>query len=65
MANEKQISIRLPEEFLTRATELIDVIKDEPEYRYVPRLGVSFALRLAIEKGLAELEGEYFEDDDG
>ena len=64
MANEKQISIRLPEELFERAKDLVDVIKEEPAYRYVPRIGTSFVLRLAIERGLAELEGEYFEEVD-
>ena len=62
MANEKQISIRLPEEMLDRAKELVDVIQDDPAYKYVPRVGVSFVLRLAMEKGLAELESEYFDE---
>ncbi len=62
MANEKQISIRLPEEILDRAKELVDVIQDDPAYKYVPRVGTSFVLRLAMERGLEQLEGEYFEE---
>ena len=64
MANDKQISLRLPQEFFDRAEGLVDVIQDEPEYRYVPRLGTSFVLRLAIERGLDALEDEYDSSDD-
>ena len=59
MQNDQQISIRLPQDFLDRAEGLVEALKDEPEYRYVPRLGQSFVLRLAMERGLEQLEAEY------
>ena len=65
MQNDQQISIRLPQEFLDRAEGLVDALQDEPEYRYVPRLGQSFVLRLAMERGLDSLESEFLEDVEG
>ena len=59
MQNDQQISIRLPQDFLDRAEGLVEALIDEPEYRYVPRLGQSFVLRLAMERGLEQLEAEY------
>lgn len=64
MANERQISIRLPQEIIDRAEGLVEAITDESAYRYVPRVGLSFVLRLAMEQGLDSLEAEYLEDDE-
>lgn len=57
--SDKQVSIRLPQDFVKRAEKLAKTLKDAPEYRYVPRVGLSFVLKLAIEKGLGDLEEQH------
>ncbi len=58
MANDKLMSIRLPQDFVDRAEALVESLQQDPTYRYVSRLGTSFVLRLAIEHGLDQLEAE-------
>ncbi len=64
MPNDKLMSLRLPQDFVDRAEALVESLHQEPEFKYVPRLGTSFVLRLAIERGLEHLEVEHFEGDE-
>ena len=59
MINDRQTSLRLPTDLLDRAEALVAAVKADPQYRYVPRMGSAFVLRLAIEAGLDALEARY------
>ena len=56
---EKQVAIRLPEDWLKRIEELIPKVGANPEYEAFGKAKRSTVLRLAIAKGLKELEAEY------
>ena len=59
MINDRQTSIRLPTDLLDRAEALVAAVKADPKFKYVPRMGSAFVLRLAIEAGLDVLEARY------
>jgi hypothetical protein len=56
---EKQIAIRLPEEWLRRVENLIPQVQANPEFEAFGKAKRSTVLRLAIAKGLQQLEAEY------
>jgi len=58
MPTEKQVSIRLPESALARAEALVDVLAALPEYQAF-RVERAVVLRIAVLRGLAELEREH------
>lgn len=58
MANqETQVSIRLPNDLLERASSLVESLRGNPD-NVLLGLNRSTVLRLAIAKGLAQLESE-------
>jgi len=58
MTNEKQLSLRLPVDLVDRADALLPVLERLPTYRAF-RLERSTVLRLALIRGLEELEREH------
>jgi hypothetical protein len=58
MPTEKQVSIRLPESALARAEALVDVLAALPEHQAF-RIERAVVLRIAVLRGLAELEREH------
>lgn len=58
MPNEEQVAIRLPKDFLDRATALTTKMADDGELRAwrITRMAV---LRVALQRGLEVLEREY------
>jgi hypothetical protein len=56
--SEKQVSIRLPESALARAEALVGVLAALPEYAAF-RIERAVVLRIAVLRGLAELEREH------
>jgi len=58
MPTEKQVSIRLPEFALARAEALVDVLAALPEHQAF-RIERAVVLRIAVLRGLAELEREH------
>lgn len=58
MANEAQVAIRLPTDFLKRAGALVTAMRKNPAMQ-AWSLTRSAVLRLAVQKGLDALEAEY------
>jgi DNA-binding transcriptional regulator YiaG len=58
MPNDATITLRLPEEDLRRADELLQVLEKNPELR-AARVSRSVVLRLAIDMGLEALKAKY------
>lgn len=58
MANEAQVAIRLPTDFLKRAGVLVAAMKKSPAMQ-AWSLTRSSVLRLAVQRGLDVLEAEY------
>jgi len=56
--NEKQVSLRLPVDMVERAEALAPVLAALPAYRAF-RLERATVFRLAVERGLEELEREH------
>jgi len=56
--NDKQLVMRVPEDFLERADALIPTLAEEPGMRMF-RVSRSAVLRMAIERGLNQMEERY------
>ena len=58
MANEEQVSIRLPRELLERAGKLVPKLAADPRYVTIARVTKAWTLRLAMFRGIEDLEAE-------
>ena len=58
MANDRQTALRLPADALNRAEKLARILRDKPEYQGL-RMTTAAVLRLAMIRGLAEMEREH------
>lgn len=63
MVHDRAITLRLPDEVLQRADELVPVMGGQGDLA-AARVTRSTILRLALFKGLQALEEEYFEDEE-
>ena len=52
-------SLQIPEEFLARADRLVVRLSKVPEYQALGQMTRSKALRLAMARGLDQLEAEF------
>ena len=55
MSDTAVVSLRMSPELLREADELVPLLRADPRYRSLPRLGRSAVLRLALDMGLHEL----------
>jgi hypothetical protein len=58
MADSMIVTLRLPKALLERADALVPVMRDSDQMMVVGRFSRSIVLRLAVLKGLAELEAQ-------
>jgi hypothetical protein len=56
--NEKQISLRLPEDLLARIEKLVPKLAKDPDYS-LWRVSRGATMRLALQTGVEELEAKY------
>jgi predicted DNA-binding protein len=58
MANDRQTALRLPGEAIKRAERLARILGNKPEYQGL-RMTTAAVLRLAMIRGLSEMEREH------